>query len=149
MKDNMTITNLMMMSHDKLEKLLDRLQASMQRDFKLTSELFDEFKWEFEKHIFTEEKAIFKFFNFSKDEDHFDIVPNLIKEHDVLLAMLNEAENDLAIKDNINVSEFKNLLIKHKNFEEKTIYSQLDQELNDSQKNSILIKINDSFHNLN
>ena len=114
MKNNMTITSLMMKSHDKLEKLLDRLKISMQRDFKLTGELFDEFKWEFQKHVFTEEKAIFKFFNFSKDEDHFDVVPNLIKEHDVLLEMLNEVENDLAVKDHLDISGFKNLLIKHK-----------------------------------
>jgi len=147
MKNNMTITNLMMKSHNKLEKLLDKLKVSTQRDFELTSELFDEFKWEFEKHIFTEEKAIFKFFNFSKDEDHFDVVPNLIKEHDALLEMLNEVENDLSIKDHLDISGFKNLLIKHKNFEEETIYPKLDDELNDSQKNSIFIKINDSFHN--
>ena len=147
MKNNMTITSLMIKSHNKLEKLLDKLKVSTQRDFELTSELFDEFKWEFEKHIFTEEKAIFKFFNFSKDEDHFDVVPNLIKEHDALLEMLNEVENDLSIKDHLDISGFKNLLIKHKNFEEETIYPKLDDELNDSQKNSIFIKINDSFHN--
>ncbi len=147
MKNNMTITSLMIKSHNKLEKLLDKLKVSTQRDFELTSELFDEFKLEFEKHIFTEEKAIFKFFNFSKDEDHFDVVPNLIKEHDALLEMLNEVENDLSIKDHLDISGFKNLLIKHKNFEEETIYPKLDDELNDSQKNSIFIKINDSFHN--
>lgn len=147
MENNMTITNLMIKSHNKLEKLLDGLKISTQGDFKLTGELFDEFRWELEKHIFTEEKAIFKFFNLSKDEDHFEVVPNLIKDHNAFLEMLNEIENDLVIKKNLDISGLRNLLVKHKNFEEKTVYPKLDQELNDSQKNSILIKINNSFDN--
>ena len=148
MEKNISVTNLMVESHNHIERLFDKFKASIEGDFKLTIRLFDEFKWEFEKHIFIEEKAIFKFFNLSKNDDYFDVVPNLIKEHDIILETLNEIENNLVIKGSDDTHRFKELLAKHKNFEEETIYPKLDKELNDSQKNSIFIKINDSFRNL-
>lgn len=67
---------------------------------------------------------------------------NMIKEHDIILEMLNTIKNDLAFKDNLDVSEFQELLLRHKNFEDEILYPELDNKLNKKQKRLIIEKIN-------
>lgn len=142
----------MLEQHCLLEGLINKVEENLGKDYKFIIDVFDELKWEFEKHIFIEEKAIFKFFNPTKEENYYDTVPNLIKEHNSLLEIMNEIEDDLAIKDikdiTEDMAEFKNLLIKHKEFEEKTFYPDLEKRLNEIQKENIIKKIKNSFPGL-
>jgi hemerythrin-like domain-containing protein len=147
-----TIEDLMIEQHCLLERLLGKVEENLGKDYKFIIDVFDELKWEFEKHVFIEERAIFKFFNPTKEENYYDVVPNLIKEHNSLLEILNEIEDDLAVKDikdiAEDVTEFKNLLIKHKEFEEKSFYPDLVNKLDESQKERIIKKIKNSFPSL-
>lgn len=142
----------MVEQHCLLEELINKVEENLGKDYKFIIDVFDELKWELEKHIFIEEKAIFKFFNPTKEENYYDTVPNLIKEHNVLLELLNEIEDDLAIKDIKDITEdmveFRNLLIKHKEFEEITFYPDLEKRLDEKQKENVVKKIKNSFPSL-
>ena len=142
MWENNSFTKLMVKHHRRIEDLLVLFKESTGENFELMSESFDKFKWELEKHIFTEEKAIFKFCD-CKDENISTILSDLIKEHDVVLEMLNTLLNDLAIKDKFDVSQPERLLKKHKSFEDSFLYPKLDASLDNSQKSFIIKKINE------
>ena len=141
MTEKYTITDLMKISHCEIERLLDKFKSNIDHDFKVMSETFEEFKRELNTHIVIEEKTIFKFFHPIKDKDYLQVIPDLIKEHDILLEMLNKVENDLAIKNDIDISDFKKLLIKHKEFEEKVFYPKLEEEMEGSQKEDLIAKL--------
>jgi len=147
-----TIKDLMTEQHCLLEGLINKFEESLGKDCKFLIDVFDELKWELEKHIFIEEKAVFKFFNPTKEENYYDMVPNLIKEHSSILETLNEIEDDLAVKDIKDITEdmadFKKLLIKHKEFEEETFYQDLEKRLNEVQKENVVKKIKNSFPSL-
>jgi hemerythrin-like domain-containing protein len=149
MKIEKTITDLMIEDHCRLERLLSKIEENIGQDYKLVIDVFDEFKWELEKHIFIEEKAVFKFFNPQKEKNYYDVVPNLIEEHNALLEMLNELENDLTAKGvnniSLDASDFKKLLKKHKRFEEEEFYPDLEKDLTESQRKNVIKKIKDSF----
>lgn len=55
------ILNLMVKDHRKIEDLLNNLEEKNNEDFDPMQKAFNKFEWELEKHIFTEEKAIFYF----------------------------------------------------------------------------------------
>jgi len=149
MKIEKTITDLMIEDHCRLERLLSKIEENVGQDYELMIDVFDEFKWELEKHLFIEEKAIFKFFNPQKEKNYYDVVPNLIGEHNTFLEILNELENDLTSKGvnsiSLDASDFKKLLKKHKKFEEEEFYPDLEKDLTESQRKNIIKKIKDSF----
>ena len=130
------IPDLMKKSHYKIEKLLN--------EFGKDNSLFNKFKWELEKHLFIEEKAIFIFYN-PKDSEDFDTIPNLIQEHRKMEKLLSEIENNLRIKKTIDVSELLKLLVKHRKFEDGTLYPKLNRELDEAKKNIIIERINENF----
>lgn len=142
----------MVEQHCLLERLLSKFEKGIKQDYKIMIDIFDEFKWEIEKHLFIEEKAIFRFLSPIKEKNYYDVIPNLINEHNSLLEMLNEIENGLTSKDindiSKSISDFKELLGKHKEFEEEKFYPDLDRDLNESQKENIAKKIKSSFPGL-
>jgi len=137
MGESYELTELMIKDHKDIIYCLNKINKSIE-DPELAAELFDKFKWEFEKHIFVEEKAIFTFFNPDIKEDYKDI-PYILEEHTTLLEMLMNLEKDIINKKDIDISKFKKLLEQHKNFEENSLYPKLDRSLDKSQK-SIIIK---------
>ncbi len=147
-----TITDLMTEEHFILERLLTKLEEGLEQDYEISVELLGEFKSEFSKHISIEENTVFKFFNPDKENDYYDVVPKLVREHNMLLEMLNDTENRLATKGieeiSAGYSNFKKLLLNHKRFEEKRFYPELDKNLSASQKKSIMDKIHNNFPGL-
>jgi hemerythrin superfamily protein len=144
-----TITDLMIEDHCEIERLLDRFKSSIGHDFDTTGKIFEEFRQELKRHISIEEKAIFKFFNPTENEDYYNIVPDLIKEHDTLLEMLSGLKDNLVTGAKIDILDFKKLLTKHKNFEEKFFYPKLEKDLGEAQKNSIVENIKSNSPRLN
>ena len=47
------------------------------------------------------------------------------------------------IKGIVDISKLKEILIKHKNLEEKKVYPKLDQEINEGEKLFIIERINE------
>ena len=138
------ILPLMVKDHCKIEKLLDQLEESTKKDQSTMIKLFNKFEWELEKHIFVEEKAIFTSYNPKDISEGYKMLPELTKQHNYIVNQLNIWRKDVRNKRKINnFYEFKKFLIKHKDFEEKEVYPNLDQSLNEEQKKHIIDRINE------
>ena len=134
------IPNVMKNHHYKLEGMLHRLNK-FESDSEEFQGRFQKFKWELEKHFFLEEKAIF-IHVFSDDERVFDMKEALKKEHNVILSKLDELEDDLKKEPRVEtISEFRNRLKAHREFEDENFYPILESELDDSRKKKIINKI--------
>ena len=126
-----------MEDHEKIEKTMDKLKQ--EKNLKKIKKIFEEFKWDFEKHLFTEERTVFTFFN-PQTEEEYQFIPEMLKDHDKLLNFLKQIEKEI-IKGKINLNAFEELMKKHKQFEEEFFYPKLDKELSKQQKNTIINRL--------
>lgn len=142
MKNSNAITEIMIGDHALIEVLFMVFKENLNKDIESARKSFDEFKWELQKHIFVEEKVIFRFCD-SSGSEICKTVQGLMKDHDTMLEMLNNAENDLAAGNETDVSGFQELLTNHRNIEEKILYPKLDQQLSETQKEIVVARINE------
>lgn len=144
MNESTNILALMVKDHCKIEQLIDNLEANVEKDYPTMTESFNKFEWELEKHIFVEEKAIFTSYNPEDVIEGYKMLPDLTKQHNVILNKLDNMRKDVRNKRRFtDIYGFKEFLIKHKNFEEKDVYPKLDQALDDKQKKLIVERINE------
>ncbi|UCD13845.1 MAG: hemerythrin domain-containing protein [Thermoplasmatales archaeon] len=142
MKESTNIVALMVKDHCKIEQLIEEFEANVEKDYPVMMKSFNKFEWNLEKHIFVEEKAIFTCYNPEDVIEGYKMLPQVTKQHNVILNELHLMRRDIRNKRRItNVYGFKEFLIKHKNFEEKDVYPKLDQALNDQQKQLIAERI--------
>ena len=138
------ILPLMVKDHCKIEKLLDALEENINKDYETMRESFNKFEWVLEKHIFTEEKAIFTSYNPDDVVEGYKMLPELTSQHNFIVNTLNSWRSDIRNRRTIkDVYSFKEFLIKHKNFEEEKVYPKLDETLSERQKKHIIAKINE------
>ena len=143
MKEN-NILPLMVNDHLRLEKLLDDLEKNIDKEKTVMRESFYKFEWELEKHLFTEEKAIFTLYNPENVSEGYKMLPELIKQHNFIVNKLDNWRKNIRNNKKINgFYEFKKFLINHREFEEKEVYPRLDQTLDDTQKKLIIRRINE------
>jgi len=143
MKEN-NILPLMVNDHCRLEKLLDDLEKNIDKEQTVMRESFYRFEWELEKHLFTEEKAIFTLYNPEDVSEGYKMLPELIKQHNFIVNKLDNWRKNIRNNKKINgFYEFKKFLINHREFEEKEVYPRLDQTLDDKQKKLIIRRINE------
>ena len=133
----------MIKDHAKIVGLLNNVEKVIGQDIVTTMKVFDKFEWELEKHIFTEEKAIFTSYSPTNIIDGYAMVPELIKEHNEILNKLRVMRKDLIKQRTCDFQGFKESLMNHKNFEEQNLYPKLDQELDESQRKMIVEKISE------
>lgn len=138
----MDIVKILSDDHCKIDKLLsDFRENTGGRD---AEKKFERLRWVLEKHLFIEERAIFTFLRPGDSED-FAAVPELEREHDMILEKMDAIGASLKKKDSKgiteSVTELCNMLIKHKSFEDDRIYPKLDVELDREQKKIILERI--------
>ena len=81
-----TITQTMKMHHHIIEGLANRF-TKRQFEPEVFPNLFNQLKWEIEKHFFLEERAIFTFID-TDDLELFETSEKLIKEHRKILEYL-------------------------------------------------------------
>ncbi len=132
MAEDNIITRLMVEHHGKLSNMLEEQDGSYEK--------FDRFKWELEKHLFMEEKAIFIYWDPDDPKDKA-VVPDLIDEHSKILKLMKELERETKRDQNIDIGELKALLLKHRDFEDAEFYPRLDRELDQGQKKIIKDRI--------
>lgn len=137
------LTETMIRDHGIILKLLTRLEKSIGQEKSLIMTVFHDFFWVLEKHFFTEEKAIFTVYQPEENTDGYSMIPELIKEHNEIFNQLKIMENNIKKDEYFDFKEFKNLLMKHKNFEDEKLYPKLDLELEESEKRRIINRIND------
>jgi len=135
------ILDLMVKDHRTIVKLLKEVEKNLDADSKTLTKAFDTLNWNLEKHIFTEEKAIFTSYSPVNVIEGYKMVPELIKQHNVILNKMNLMRTDLMKKKPIDFHAFTELLTEHKTYEENFLYPQLDQELGESQKKVIIERI--------
>ena len=137
------LTETMIRDHGIILKLLTRLEKSIGQEKSLIMTVFHDFFWVLEKHFFTEEKAIFTVYQPEENTDGYSMIPELIKEHNEIFNQLKIMEKNIKKDEYFDFKEFKNLLMKHKNFEDEKLYPKLDLELEESEKRRIINRIND------
>jgi iron-sulfur cluster repair protein YtfE (RIC family) len=140
---SIAILELMTKDHGKIIKLMRNVEQSIGKELMITMRVFDTFEWELEKHIFTEEKAIFSSYNTTNIVEGYKMVPDLIKQHNEILNRLRMMRKNLQWQRPIDYDEFKELIMTHKTFEEVSLYPKLDQELSAAQKEEIIKKIHE------
>jgi hypothetical protein len=134
----------MIKDHCKIENLITDLEEKIKTDDDSMVKLFHKFEWKLEKHIFTEEKAIFASYNPDNVIEGYNMLPELTKQHNYILNLLNNWRKDVRKRKQISgVYSLKEFLKNHKNFEEQKVYPKLDQFLDEVQKHHILEKINE------
>lgn len=145
MVKSFNILPLMINDHSKIEELIDKLDEVAKTDnYSNLVESFNKFEWELEKHIFTEEKAIFTDYNPENISEGYEMLPELTKQHNYIVNKLNNWRNDIKNHRNIeDVYGFKDFLERHRIFEEEKVYPKLDESLTEEQKSNIVAKINE------
>jgi len=131
----------MIADHSKILKLLHDVEKSSGMELVSVMKVFDTFEWELEKHIFTEEKAIFTSYSPTNIVEGYKMVPELIQQHNDILNRVRVMRKDLLWNRPVQYDEFKERIVAHKTFEEVSLYPKLDQELTDQQKQEIITKI--------
>ena len=120
MSDDLSILKLMIKDHCKIENLINDLEEKTKQDYVSMVKSFNKFEWELEKHIFTEEKAIFTSYNPEDVAEGYKMLPELTKQHNYIINTLNNWRNDVRKKRMISdVYSFKEFIIRHKDFEEE------------------------------
>jgi iron-sulfur cluster repair protein YtfE (RIC family) len=135
------ILDLMIKDHGRLVALLNKVEKCLTQDAETAIKAFDSFEWALEKHIFTEEKAIFTSYHPDNVNTGFQMLPNLVKEHNEILNRLRVMRREVLNGHTSDFHGFKELLLKHKEFEEEQLYPKIDQELSVQDKQAIINRI--------
>lgn len=144
MSESSNILALMVKDHCKIEELINNLEQNIEKDAPKVAESFDRFEWNLEKHIFIEEKAIFTSYNPEDIIEGYKMLPELTKQHNILLNKLDLMRKDVRKKRGISdITSFKEFLLNHKNFEEKNVYPKLNESLDEKQKRLIIKRVNE------
>ena len=137
------ILDLMVQDHNRLIEYLKDVEINLGRDFGFLSNSFNVFQWNLEKHFFVEERAIFTSYNPDRFDEGYEVFLDLSKQHTEILKKIESLRKKLQRREPFDLNEIKNLLIKHKTFEEKNVYPVLDQEIDEGEKRFIIERIND------
>ena len=136
-----TISQVMLMDHGKIVKLLNDFGKCLDLDKQTLKKAFEIFRWELEKHIFTEEKVIFISYEPEDQEEGYTMIPQLMTDHKKIYDKMKEIQKSIKSDKTCNFQDFKELMIKHKDFEENFLYPKLDQELDETTKEMIVKRI--------
>lgn len=142
MQNSNEISEIMLGHHALINLLLLTFKEALGKNDESADRLFDEFRWELDKHIFVEERVVFKFCE-SKESEICGIIKGLVKEHDTMLVMLNEVKNNLMTKSRADTQRFEELLIAHRRVEEEKLYPLIDKTLSRTEKEAIIARINE------
>ena len=140
MKSN-AILDVMVKDHNRLMKYLEDVKKNIKSDFDVLLKSFNTFEWNLEKHFFVEERAIFTSYNPDYIEDGHQLFTNLSKQHTSILEKVESLRKRLRSGKSIDVSDLEVMLLKHKTYEEKNVYSVLDVEISEGEKRFMIERI--------
>lgn len=141
MSENNGLLRLMVAHHGLIDALLVIFKDSL-TDREKALKAFDDFRWQTEKHFFTEEKVNFRFI-FANQEELYKIVQHLIEEHSQMLGMLGRIETQLQDGKKVEMDALADFLQKHRRTEEQMLYPKMEELLSDYQKEIIIKRINE------
>lgn len=137
------ILDLMVKDHIRLMDYLKDVENNLGRGFGFLSNSFNTFQWNLEKHFFVEERAIFTSYNPDEPDNEYNYFSDLMDQHTEIFETIKLLRKKLQKREPFDLNELKKLLVKHKTFEEKSIYPVLDQEIDDCTKRVIIDRIKD------
>lgn len=133
------IREIMLRDHGKLLKLLADFKTADKANPNI-SRVFDNFKWNLEKHIFAEEKAIFVLMQEMVGLEVQEIF-DLMKEHGEIMGLIKNIEDNLKLNQEADISEILQTLKAHSSFEDEVFYPKLEETLNENQKEELIRRI--------
>ena len=136
-----TILELMVRDHNRLTEYLKDVENNLGRNFGFLSNSFNTFQWNLEKHFFVEERAIFSVYNPNEPDKEYNFFSDLMDQHTEILDKIESFRKKLEKREPFDLNELKKLLVKHKIFEEKSIYPVIDQEIDEGEKRFIIDRI--------
>lgn len=94
-------------------------------------------RWQFERHFYVEEKALSIYCELM---DVFDEVfrKEIVNQHDDIMNTLSSLESDINQQKEIPIEEYKERIESHVVFETDFFYNNLDNNLNFTQKESLI-----------
>ncbi|KYK27792.1 hypothetical protein AYK20_02095 [Thermoplasmatales archaeon SG8-52-1] len=137
------ILELMVRDHNRLFEYLKDVENNLGSEFGYLSNSFNTFQWNLEKHFFVEERAIFISYKPDEPDKKYDFFSDLMDQHAEILGIIEELRKKLQKREPLDLNELKRLLVKHKTFEEKSIYPVIDQEIGEGEKRFIIDRIQD------
>ena len=135
------ILDLMIKDHNRLMEYLRDVEKNLSHDFGFLSNSFNTFQWNLEKHFFVEERAIFISYNPNDPDREYKFSSVLMDQHAEILEMIESLRKKLEKREPFDLNQLKKSLVKHKTFEEKSIYPVIDQEINEGEKRYIIDRI--------
>jgi len=134
------ISILMVKEHERINDMLDDFQREVDIGLHDAGFLFNKFKWNLEKHFFVEEKAIYTIYESLMGEQISDIF-HLMQEHGEVMEMVKAIEEKLRNGLKPEVFKLKEILIKHRKFEDDFFYPKLDEALDDVHRQEVIEKV--------
>lgn len=130
---------------EKIAKIMSKDHKIIEKhiqDFskKSTRENFIKFSDELERHLLTEENAIFSLSGKNSETKKYSI-DKILTDHQTLRKMLFDIKQSKQNNRAIKIENLKNLLHAHASFEETLFYPELDEGLKGWIKQNIINKI--------
>lgn len=142
MDSQASISYYMLQDHNVLDGLLQQVLDVYTDNPAQARRFFTKFKEQLEKHLQTEEQAIFSFSNLG-DMEVMQTVRELLVEHGTLRGYLEDIALDLMReRPSDSLEAFVKLLGRHRAIEGDVLYPKLDQDLKNDEKKYIINKIN-------
>ncbi len=141
-----SITRTMDSDHRKIQAILERFEEEINQDSEKATMTFNIFKWNLEKHFFTEEKVIISSY-IAETEDEKEDMSTILNEHVEIQVLIKIIEEALSKNKKPDLSNIKKILKSHSKFEDEIFYPKLDEILNDKQKQEIIIRIKEIIIN--
>jgi len=133
-----TITSLMMQHHSVIVGLLNNLKTAVKKDAENIRAEFAQFERQAKEHFSIEETVIFEFSK-TLDAKRTEIILSLMREHQIMLSLMDVVLRGLPENDYSGVYELEDVLIRHATTEETILYPGLDENL-PTEKKEVMIK---------
>ena len=140
---NTEILNLMIKDHETLLTYLKNVEIQEKHGKEALRLAFQIFEWKLEKHLFAEERGIFNALNRDQIGEAYSLFNVLSKQHDMILAMIKHLKQDMKEGKQVQISKLHQMLIDHREYEERNVYPQLDRALNANEKHLMIKRISE------
>lgn len=142
MGNDLKILNLMVGHHALIEAYLSVVKNNLNKKAEDIIPVFENFKWQLEKHFFIEERSIFNSYEITNAQA-VSLIGRVAEEHKEILGITVRIHDSLLKGEAVSVFDLQEILSNHRVLEEKELYPLLDKEFTSFQKEAIIKKIND------
>lgn len=133
------IISLFVEDHARISSLLNDFKKNKYKKSKKTAGLFNQLSNALRNH-FKEEELLYSKYKY-KTGNIIPVIQTIKREHEIFSGKLDMMQLSIKKQDKINTTGFFELLLRHKNIEERLLYPELDNVLSDKEKEDIYWKL--------